>query len=63
MFFDEIHNQLLEDPKGNPIIYIAPEQMTFLSEYRMAVNPEIGGMIRAQVFSFPRLAWRILQET
>ncbi|MGG1676627.1 helicase-exonuclease AddAB subunit AddB [Neobacillus sp. NRS-1170] len=63
MFFDEIHNQLLEDPKGNPIIYIVPEQMTFLSEYRLAVNPEIGGMIRAQVFSFSRLAWRILQET
>ncbi|MDN3015131.1 helicase-exonuclease AddAB subunit AddB [Paenibacillus sp. BSR1-1] len=63
MFFDEIHNQLLEDPKGNPIIYIAPEQMTFLSEYRLAVNPEIRGMIRAQVFSFSRLAWRILQET
>lgn len=60
---DEIQNKLLENPEGAPIIYIVPEQMTFLSEYRLSTNSEIGGMIRAQVYSFPRLAWRILQET
>ncbi|WML43320.1 helicase-exonuclease AddAB subunit AddB [Neobacillus sp. PS3-40] len=60
---NEIQNRLMENPEGAPLIYIVPEQMTFLSEYRLSTNSEIRGMIRAQVYSFPRLAWRILQET
>jgi len=63
MFLDEIKGRLVEKPDGTPIIYIVPEQMTFLSEYRLATDPAISGMIRAQVYSFSRLAWRILQET
>ncbi|OIK09448.1 helicase-exonuclease AddAB subunit AddB [Bacillus sp. MUM 116] len=59
----EIRDRLLENPMGKPIIYIVPEQMTFLSEYHLASDEQIGGMIRAQVYSFSRLAWRILQET
>ncbi|MED1470251.1 helicase-exonuclease AddAB subunit AddB [Bacillus salipaludis] len=60
---NEIRDRLMENPMGKPIIYIVPEQMTFLSEYHLARDPQIGGTIRAQVYSFPRLAWRILQET
>ncbi|MDQ0198132.1 helicase-exonuclease AddAB subunit AddB [Neobacillus ginsengisoli] len=63
MCMNEIRNRLLENPEGKPIIYIVPEQMTFLSEYRLSTDLKIGGMIRAQVYSFSRLAWRILQET
>lgn len=63
MFLDEIRERLIRNPDGTPIIYIVPEQMTFLSEYSLATDPQIGGMIRAQVYSFSRLAWRILQET
>ncbi|MEH7416425.1 helicase-exonuclease AddAB subunit AddB [Neobacillus drentensis] len=63
LFLHEIRERLLENPEGKPIIYIVPEQMTFVSEYRLATDPLVGGMIRAQVFSFSRLAWRILQET
>jgi ATP-dependent helicase/nuclease subunit B len=63
MCLHEIRKQLLENPEGSPIIYIVPEQMTFLSEYKLSTDPELGGMIRAQVYSFSRLAWRILQET
>lgn len=59
----EIKERLMADQEGPPVIYLVPEQMTFLSEYRITTMPEIGGMIRAQVFSFPRLAWRVLQET
>lgn len=64
MCLNEIRNRLLEKPnsEGTPIIYIVPEQMTFSSEYRLSTDPGIGGMIRAQVYSFSRLAWRILQE-
>jgi len=60
---DEIRAKLAENPEGNPLIYLVPEQMTFLSEYQLISTPGLGGMIRAQVFSFTRLAWRILQET
>ena len=60
---NEIRANLLENPKGNPIIYIVPDQMTFISEYQLINTPGLGGMIRSQVFSFTRLAWRILQET
>src|SRR3954453_15100799 len=60
---DEIRSKLAESPEGTPIIYLVPEQMTFLSEYQLINTPGLGGMIRAQVFSFTRLAWRILQET
>jgi ATP-dependent helicase/nuclease subunit B len=63
MCMNEIQDRLLENPEGAPIIYIVPEQMTFSTEYRLATNPILGGMIRAQVYSFSRLAWRILQET
>jgi ATP-dependent helicase/nuclease subunit B len=63
MCMSEIQDRLLENPEGAPIIYIVPEQMTFSTEYRLATNPKLGGMIRAQVYSFSRLAWRILQET
>ncbi|NMD70851.1 helicase-exonuclease AddAB subunit AddB [Bacillus sp. DNRA2] len=59
----EISERLQANPGGDPIIYLVPEQMTFLSEQRLATNPELLGMIRAQVYSFTRLAWRVLQET
>ena len=60
---DEIQRKLKEEPNGSPILYIVPDQMTFISEYSMASLPGLEGMIRSQVYSFTRLAWRILQET
>lgn len=59
---NEIRNKLKEEPLGSPIIYLVPDQMTFQSEYDLIKTPELNGMIRAQVFSFSRLAWRVLQE-
>ena len=61
MCLNEIRDKLIENPEGTPILYIVPEQMTFLSEYHLSTDPMLGGMIRAQVYSFSRLAWRILQ--
>ncbi|MGE8205175.1 helicase-exonuclease AddAB subunit AddB [Heyndrickxia sp. NPDC080065] len=60
---DEIRTKLMEEPSGSSIIYLVPDQMTFLSEYSFIHTPGLGGMIRTQVFSFSRLAWRLLQET
>ncbi|MFD1850032.1 helicase-exonuclease AddAB subunit AddB [Oceanobacillus bengalensis] len=61
--FDEIKEKLIEDPLGKPILYIVPDQMTFGQEYALFHDSELPGSIRAQVVSFSRLAWRILQET
>jgi ATP-dependent helicase/nuclease subunit B len=59
----EIKGKLLDRPDGDPIIYLVPDQMSFISEYELVNTPGLNGMIRAQVFSFTRLAWKILQET
>lgn len=61
-FHEQILHKLRENPQGPPVVYLVPEQMTFQSEYRIVQSPDVEGMIRAQVFSFTRLAWRILQE-
>ncbi|MFC4559184.1 helicase-exonuclease AddAB subunit AddB [Virgibacillus kekensis] len=60
---DEIKAKLVENPQGPPIYYIVPDQMTFQQEYALFKDKNIKGSIRAQVVSFSRLAWRVLQET
>src|SRR5690625_1183957 len=59
---DQIKNELKINSQGKPIFYIVPEQMTFQQEYAMFQDGEVNGSIRAQVVSFSRLAWRVLQE-
>lgn len=60
---DEIKEKLRADPQGPSIFYIVPDQMTFGQEYTLFKDKDIQGSIRAQVVSFSRLAWRVLQET
>ncbi|MBA2174534.1 helicase-exonuclease AddAB subunit AddB [Halobacillus locisalis] len=60
---DEMEAKLKENPRGASIIYIVPDQMTFQQEYALLKRDGLEGSIRAQVFSFSRLAWRVLQET
>lgn len=60
---DRIQERLKEDPQGPAIFYLVPEQMTFQQEYALFNSSTLRGSIRAQVVSFSRLAWRILQET
>ncbi|RWZ55194.1 helicase-exonuclease AddAB subunit AddB [Halobacillus fulvus] len=60
---DEIEQKLKQHPKGPSIVYIVPDQMTFQQEYALLKREGLEGSIRAQVFSFSRLAWRVLQET
>lgn len=59
---ERIKQELLANPRGNAIIYLVPDQMTFQQEYTL-LQEGINGSIRAQVLSFSRLAWRVLQET
>ena len=59
----EIIDTLQSAPIGDPIFYIVPDQMSFSSEYVLAADSGLAGLIRAQVTTFKRLAWRVLQET
>lgn len=59
----EIIDALETDPIGEPLFYIVPDQMSFASEYSLAADSGLQGLIRAQVTTFKRLAWRVLQET
>ena len=59
----EIITELKKAPLGDPIFYIVPDQMSFSSEYDLAAESGLPGLIRAQVTTFKRLAWRVLQET
>lgn len=60
---EEIRSRLREQPLGPPLILLVPEQATFLAEQAMARTPDLGGFMRAQVLSFRRLAYRVVQET
>ncbi|WP_127579813.1 helicase-exonuclease AddAB subunit AddB [Paenibacillus koleovorans] len=60
---DEIRDRLLQAPEGDPLILLVPEQATFQAEATLVGTPGLDGMIRAQVLSFHRLAFRVMQET
>ncbi len=60
---EEIKTELKSAPLGCPIIYIVPDQMSFQAESQLLVDAGLKGMMRAQVYSFSRLAWLILGET
>jgi ATP-dependent helicase/nuclease subunit B len=59
---DEIRAELKARPAGSPLVLLVPEQATFQTEYALASTPGLTGFIRAQVLSFRRLAYRVLQE-
>lgn len=46
-----------------PLILLVPEQATFHMEKKLLEYGKLGGTINAQVLSFQRMSWRILQET
>ena len=63
LFKREIAKELDRDPMGAPVFVIVPDQMSFSMEHSLSVNFGLKGIIRAQVSTFKRLAWRVLQET
>jgi len=58
---NEITDRLKNETKN--IIFIVPDQMTFQMEYELVKRQEKKAIINSQVFSFTRLAWKVLQET
>ena len=59
----EIVDDLINNPLGDPIFLLVPDQMTFQTEYELTNLYGLKGIMRAQVLTFKRLAWFILQET
>lgn len=60
--WEEFRRKLEAEPNGTPLIYLVPEQGSFQAEYALATLPGLGGTMRAQVLSFKRLAYRVMQE-
>ncbi|WP_249671380.1 hypothetical protein, partial [Bacillus thuringiensis] len=46
-----------------PIFIIVPYQISYSTEYELTNKHGLQGLIRAQVMTFKRLAWLVLQET
>lgn len=61
--YEEILQELKEAPIGDPIFLIVPDQMSYSTEYELTNDHGVSGLIRAQVMTFKRLAWLVLQET
>lgn len=59
----EIAQELARDPLGEQVFVLVPDHMSFTVEQKLSVDFNLHGMIRAQVVTFKRLAWRVLQET
>ncbi|WP_246031576.1 helicase-exonuclease AddAB subunit AddB [Salibacterium salarium] len=59
----EMLDKLADHPdETRPIIYLVPDQMTFQAEQDLVLKSQTG-ITRAQVLSFSRMAWKVLQET
>lgn len=60
-----ILNEMTERMKSEQrnMILIVPDQMTFQMEYELVKKQEKKALLNSQVFSFTRLAWKVLQET
>src|SRR5690554_5152743 len=59
----EIARKLEQAAEGPPLVLLVPEQATFRYERALAASLPSGGFMRAEVLSFRRLAFRVMQET
>ena len=59
----DISARISKESQGNPIILIVPEQGSFQAEHALVTTGSVRGIARAQVLSFQRLAYRVMQET
>lgn len=58
----EIAQSLRNDPLGDPILLLVPDQATLLYERLMACETAGGGYLRLEVITFRRLIERLLRE-
>lgn len=60
---DAVLDELNHCPEGSPLIILVPEQATFQVERTLAAAAQSNGFVRAYVYGFRRLAYRVLSET
>ncbi|MDO7905469.1 helicase-exonuclease AddAB subunit AddB [Paenibacillus sp. JX-17] len=60
---EEMTASLRDQPQGTPMMLLVPEQATFQAEHSLVSSGTVKGSVRAQVLSFRRLAYRVMQET
>ncbi|MDR0268994.1 helicase-exonuclease AddAB subunit AddB [Paenibacillus sp.] len=60
---EDISSRLEKAPQGKTMILLVPEQGSFQAEHGLVTTGRIKGSVRAQVLSFRRLAYRVMQET
>ncbi|MCJ8011431.1 helicase-exonuclease AddAB subunit AddB [Paenibacillus sp. KQZ6P-2] len=60
---EDISARLEKAPQGKAMILLVPEQGSFQAEHGLVTTGRIKGSVRAQVLSFRRLAYRVMQET
>ncbi|NLK01143.1 MAG: helicase-exonuclease AddAB subunit AddB [Clostridia bacterium] len=58
---DRFMEEQYQKPRGSPLILLVPEQATFQLEHKL-LHSGMEGMMRGQVLSFRRLAYRVFQE-
>jgi ATP-dependent helicase/nuclease subunit B len=60
---EEARTELLRDPVGPPLLFLAPKQATFQIERQLLDDPALPGFTRLQVTSPARLAADTLEES
>lgn len=58
----EIRAELLRQPDGPPLLFLAPKQATYQLERQLLEDPGLPGWTRLQILSFDRLARFVLAE-
>lgn len=59
---EQIQKRATEKPNENQIL-IVPDQMSYQMERFLFEQSKLKGIMNIQIYSFSRLAWRVLQET
>ncbi|AOZ91734.1 helicase-exonuclease AddAB subunit AddB [Paenibacillus crassostreae] len=59
----QISAELSRSSQGNPMVLVVPEQGSYQAENALVTSGSVRGIARAQVLSFQRLAFRVMQET
>ncbi|MBC6316865.1 helicase-exonuclease AddAB subunit AddB [Listeria grandensis] len=59
----DLLEERMNSTEGENCVFLVPDQMTLQTETVFFEREDIAGLLHAQIFSFSRLAWRILQET
>lgn len=60
---EEARRELMADPEGPPLIFLAPKQATFQLERQLLATGDLAGFTRLHIFSFERLARWLLERS